>query len=145
VIILAFLQNQWFKDPEAARQVFARHPEHRERLVATYLFMGCLTGRRLLEVFGEELCDEIVWEECSPEIGGKSSSAFPADLDHIRKAIDKHRPDVILAFGKIAGDAMAAIRPLTRVIRAPHPAARQGSVWGLSVALDELNEVLRAS
>src|SRR3954470_24274441 len=122
--ILAFLQNMWFKDPERARGVFERNPDRRNQLIATYLFMGCTTGKRLLAAFGEKLCDEIIWEECSLEIGGRSGSLFPADVAHMRAAIETHKPDVILGFGAVARDALAFIAPGNRTIIAPHPAAR---------------------
>src|SRR5262245_3366222 len=99
--ILAILQNQWLKDPEAVQQIYDRHLDRRNCLIAMYLFMGCLTGRRLQEAFGE-LCEDIVWEEASPKVGGSSASKFPADPQHIAGAIEKHRPDMILCFGAIA-------------------------------------------
>lgn len=61
--IVVILQNQWFKDPEGIRAMFAEHPERRERYIEAFLFMGCLTGKRLRSAFGDELCDEIIWEE----------------------------------------------------------------------------------
>lgn len=81
--IVAFLQNQWFRDPERMKRI--REDVHwkdkpRWHWNATWLFFGCLTGRRLLEALGEDLCSEIYWEEISPEIGGFAASAFPADL-----------------------------------------------------------------
>lgn len=149
-VILAFLQNQWFKDPEGAKRVFANHPDKRNQLIATYLFMGCLTGRRLQQVFGEELCDQIIWEECSPEVGGKSSAAFPADIEHIKAAVKKHSPDVILAFGKIACDAIgdrvwlqAICGKDIALLFGPHPAARSGALWALNVMKQELDHALK--
>jgi len=129
--VLAFLQNQWFNNPEQARATFLRHPDQRNRLIALYLFMGCLTGRRLISAFGEDLCNDIVWEECSKEVGGKSSASFPPDFAHICEAINKHNPDVILAFGKTASDALRKVAPNQLVIYGPHPAARFGAVEGL--------------
>ena len=133
--ILAFLQNQWFREPEKVKAIMERNPGKRNWFIGTYLFMGCLTGRRLEAALGEDLCNEIIWEEVSPEIGGKSSSAFPADLPHIRRAIEQHKPDVILAFGKIAKDALQCMG--IKAIFGPHPAARFGAVQGLEqVAAD---------
>jgi hypothetical protein len=131
--ILAFMQNQWFKNPEKVRAQYERYPDMRNDLIARYLFMGCLSGRRLQAALGEALCDQIVWEEASPEIGGNSASKFPADAKHIAGAIIKHNPDVVFAFGKIASDgvlsAFAEIEshptPINfRLITGPHPAAR---------------------
>lgn len=140
--ILAFLQNQWFHNPEAIKAQFARRPEMRNALIGTYLFMGCLTGRRLAAALGDDLCDQIIWEECSPEIGGKSSAAFPADLKHIRHAITEHMPDLILAFGKLAGDALRTLKPSQPVIYGPHPAARFGAIEGLNTLAKELTAKL---
>lgn len=131
--ILAILQNQWFKDPEKVKQIYARNPEHRNELIKRFLFMGCLSGRRLQQAFGD-LCNTIIWEEASSEIGGFSASAFPADVEHIKNAIYQHNPDVLIAFGKIASDG--AFKALTglgfpdgkrdiRFVTAPHPAARK--------------------
>lgn len=131
--IVAFLQNQWFNNPERVRQIFLRQPEAREFYIAAFLFMGCLTGRRLQKVFGEQLCEQIIWEEQSPQIGGKASSKFPADACHIRRVIAKHKPDIILAFGQSAKDALLEIRregschesiATWKLIIGPHPAAR---------------------
>lgn len=147
IVILAFLQNMWFKDPDKARAVFARNPTRRNQLIGTYLFMGCLTGRRLEAVFGD-ICDEIIWEEISPDIGGKSSTAFPADPLHIKASIVLHNPNVILVFGKIAEDAIRngdcipeLYQPIT-VIYGPHPAARSGAIEGLRQVKKSLDELI---
>jgi hypothetical protein len=125
--ILAILQNQWFKDPDAVRAMYARRPEMRQELLRRFLFMGCLTGRRLRAAFGEETCRRIVWEEASPEIGGESRAAFRADPAHILAAVEAHRPEVVLAFGKIASDAVTGLGlgPGVLVLCGPHPAARR--------------------
>lgn len=132
--VLAFLQNQWFRDPGRVKAIYERHPEMRNDLIRRYLFMGCLTGRRLEAAFGEDRCAEIVWEESSPEVGGHASSRFPPDAKHIANAIIQHKPDVVFAFGKIAADGvLSAMReietyptPLSfRFMTGPHPAARQ--------------------
>lgn len=137
--IVAFLQNQWFKDPEKARQVFARNPDLRDKLIARYLFAGCLTGKRLQSVFGEELCDAIVWEEASGEVGGHSRSLFAADRQHMMDVIQKHKPTVILAFGKIASDGLRSLPQIDAgIIYGPHPAARNGAIEGLRKMRSEL-------
>lgn len=137
--IVAFLQNQWYRDPEGAKAMFARHPERRERYISAFLFMGCLTGKRLQSVFGEELCDGIVWEEISPEIGGHASSKFPADIAHITRVLETHKPTAVLAFGKIAGDALRSMSIGWAVIYGPHPAARNGAIEGLRKMREELS------
>lgn len=137
--IVAFLQNQWFKNPAAIKaqieEAPARHPhkfktyaDAREWYLAAYLFFGCTTGRRLRAAFGEELCDKIIWEEQSPEIGGKASAAFPPDFAHIRGVLERHSPTHVIALGSLASDALTKIliddNPPWNLICGPHPAAR---------------------
>jgi hypothetical protein len=50
-MIVAFLQNQWFKDPDRVRQMLTRaesddiREKLRDRMIHYALFAGCLTGR----------------------------------------------------------------------------------------------------
>jgi hypothetical protein len=138
--ILCFLQNQWFKDPDNARAIFARHPEHRRQLIARFLYAGCLTGKILREAWGHELIHAITYENASPLIGGRSDAAFPADLEHMKKAIEEERPWVVVALGKTAQEALKMIiaqtagrppnRPTWRFAFGPHPASRGPLVPG---------------
>jgi hypothetical protein len=116
------MQNQWFRDPDNVREMYERNPERRNRYIKKFLFMGCLSGKRLERAFGE-LCDSIVWEEASPEIGGQSSALFRADHAHIQQAIEQHKPDIILAFGKEASEAIKKLWS-GKVVYCPHPASR---------------------
>lgn len=134
--ILAFLQNQWFKEPARVAKMYARcsdgqHPlDRRASLNKGFLFYKSLTGRRLRAALGPELCNRIIWEEISPQVGAKSSAAFPPDQNHIRAVIEHHKPDVILVFGSIAASATLFMRLLDAmahqytIIVGPHPAAR---------------------
>src|SRR6266568_1090430 len=108
--IVAFMQNQWFRNPHKAREIFDKHSNKREELIARFLFAGRgLSGRRLQAAFGD-LCDQIVWEESSTNFGGESSSLFPADMAHIKRVLEKHKPDIVLAFGKVASNALQVLR-----------------------------------
>jgi len=134
--VLAIMQNQWVKNPEVLRATLQRKPEWRRNMIARLLFAGCRSGKVLKQVFGERI-GEIVWEEASPKIGGESSSKFPADIPHIRTAIIELAPDVVLAFGKVASEAMMKIcadqehtYPPFNLIIGPHPAARS---WNANV------------
>lgn len=121
---VAFMQNQWVRDPERVKALIARHGEpYRRRLIATALFAGCLSGRRLKAAFGDA-CRRIVWEESTREIAGDPRTVFPADPVHIQAVIAEIKPTVVLTFGRIAG---AAVVPLWtgNLIASPHPAARQ--------------------
>ncbi len=127
--VVAFLQCQWFKDPERVRQTYARHPgeDFRRRFIATTLFMGCLTGRRLAAVFGPresrdpvaaaDWTGQIVWEETSREIGGEASSFFPPDLDHMSEVLRSVVPCVVLAFGAPARAALQAMANIFNPVR----------------------------
>lgn len=99
---LAILQNQWFKRPDRVRSIYARHPGHRERINRDFLFMGCLTGRRLVAAFGDDIIEQIAFENASPKIGGCSSSRFDGDAGHVDRVICEHRPEFIIAFGSEA-------------------------------------------
>ena len=125
--IVAFLQNQWVRDPERVRKMIERAGEKfRRRFISYALFAGCLTGRRLKSAFGD-LTGQIVWEEVSREIGGKASDVFPADTRHIERELAELQPHLVLAFGSIAAGALGRCwtGPL---LTGPHPAAREPGV-----------------
>lgn len=126
--VLAVLQNQWFNDPDRVRATLARYPEARRRMIHFALFAGCKTGRILKAVFGAR-CNEIVWEEASPKIGGQASSVFPADRAHLQAVLADVKPDVVLGFGRIACDGLAGLVPDARLIIGPHPTARNSEVF----------------
>jgi len=130
--ILAFMQNMWVRNPERVKRAIERTPvEDRERfrslLIERFLFAGCLTGRRLKATFGEELCDRIIWDEASPEIAGDPKTVCPPCEKHILAVIARHKPDVIITFGKVAGTAVYSVWK-GRIVCAPHPAARQPDI-----------------
>jgi hypothetical protein len=144
--ILAILQNQWFKDPAAVQQIYHRHPERRNDLIARFLFMGCLTGKRLQQAFGP-LIDRIVWEEASPRVGGHSGSVFDADPVHLAAAIAKHQPQLILCFGRVAGDGIRAMQidPAITVLYGPHPAACQNPMPALKSLASQVERLILQS
>lgn len=141
--VLAFLQNQWFRNPAKIKQIIqdAEFPDAREFYIKTFLFWGCLTGRRIKAALGEAWIEQITFEECSREMGNSASSRFPADLQHIQQVIDKHKPTVVIAFGQLAKDALMQLyeRNSFVLLLAPHPAARQSDV---SQQLRELKRLL---
>ena len=122
--ILAVLQNQWFHDPEKIKAIIERTPKARRKIITYSLFAGCRTGRVLKQVFGDDCSRRFVWEEASREIGGHASSAFPADLEHLRAALAEVKPDIVLGFGKIACDALAGLVDGHDLVIGPHPTAR---------------------
>lgn len=147
--VLAVLQNQWFKNPAKVREIYARNPELRNKLIARFLFAGCLTGKRLRAAFGD-LCDAIIWEEASPKIGGFSASKFEPDPAHIRAALEMHAPDVVVCFGKIAGDAVRLLcgeldLKHPAVMFAPHPASRDNPMPELRALAETLRSAIGES
>ncbi len=133
--VLAVMQNQWFKDPDRVRAMIARDTTGhlRARLIHYALFAGCHSGKILLRVFGDRV-HEWTWDEASTAIGGHAAAVFPADHEHLRGLIASVKPDIVLAFGSIAGNALAGIlagdaKP--KLILAPHPAARGKDVMSL--------------
>lgn len=123
--ILAFMQNMWVNDPERVKRLIAKYGDnYRRRLIAYALFAGCTSGRNLKATFGWGLCQQIEWEEASPEITGIPNVKVPADPAHINAALAHHNPDVVICFGRIACDA---VQDLWKgpIVLAPHPAARQ--------------------
>ena len=123
--IVAFLQNQWMNDPEKVLAMIERTPKARPRLIKYALFQS-FTGSRLKQVFGED-CVHWVWDNASPQIGSMPSSCFPADPSHIKAVLEEHKPDVVLAFGRVASKALQKLCQC-KLITGPHPAARQDDV-----------------
>ena len=142
---LAFLQNQWFRRPNVVEQVYKRNPEHYFSLTATYLFMGCVTGRRLTHAFGDAR-DDILWANASPKIYGNSSKRASFDVDHMyQKYVEAERPKIIILFGNVAQKGWNMLERLNKVspndydlIQAPHPANRSADV------VEQLEEVAAA-
>lgn len=138
---LAFLQNQWVRNPERVERMIQLKGERYRQLFIRYaLFAGCLTGRRIKAAFGDDI-DAIAWDETSPEIGGKASSRFPADLEHMRRQVEHYQPKLLLAFGVPARDAVKALDCGLPVVYGPHPASRQADVV---LRLREMAEQYRA-
>jgi hypothetical protein len=155
-VVVAFMQNMWVRDPEKVkasieRMHWMKRDEYRLRLIHYSLFAGCVSGRRLKAAFGE-MCDAIIWEEASPEIAGDPKTICLPVPRHIQCALEHHNPDIVITFGKLAGDAVAKLWP-AKLIRVCHPAARQpDTIQKLKAAADELrtfakqpNEKLRHS
>jgi hypothetical protein len=148
--IVAFLQNLWVKDLVRVREMFARHPDGREYMLRMLLFRGGKTGKILTSLLGQELVNKIVWEESTTEISGNANEVFPADLAHIRRVLNKHRPEAVVAFGRIASKSvflvsngmMAEPANFTfELFCVPHPCARPAQ--DPSGAITELKQKLQ--
>lgn len=133
--ILAFLQNQWVRNPDHVRRVYAARPRDGFELTARFLFAGCLTGRRLEECLGSELCSKILWANSTPEIFSKASFAPKADLDHMMETLRSCKPDLVILFGRTSCKGYEKLKARSYVLlpmelTAPHPASREGGVRG---------------
>ena len=148
--IVAFLQNQWWKDPEGVKRVIEESddPEKRRRRFIRYGLSICATGKRLekclLPEIGCETFKEIYWENSSREIGGKSSSKFPADPKHMQAVYDSESPDVILCFGKVAKDGLdkISVHVHCKLLYAVHPASR-GSLETMEQMAQDLKNLIK--
>lgn len=138
-MILAFLQNAYTSDEAQAR----RNEDARrdERMVSRFqhLLREAIAGdhpnhtyRRLRNALHPDICRLIWWENASPRWGWYSGQKFPADYAHIRGLLKSHSPEVVLAFGRVASDALKQIRIADagswQLIVGPHPAARGSDV-----------------
>lgn len=144
MVTLAFMQNLWVRDPAKVKAMIDRHGEEfRRRAIKYALFAGCVSGRRLKQAFGP-LCDEIVWDEITREIGGAANACFPPDFDHMVAVIKTVRPRIVLTFGVRARDAVCLVQENSdalkdcKFVRAMHPAARH--LLNLNEAARQLRE-----
>jgi hypothetical protein len=158
VKVLAFLQNQWFKDPEGVKAMLDRQrpvsqftqeqmrEAVRRRFIAYALFAGCLTGRRLKSALGEKWCKAIVWEEANRVIAGDAKTFYPPEVEHVLARVKTEAPDIVILFGKsnhaLVPDIAGVFAGL--VLTAPHPAARGGDVLdGLAAVRRKLEHLTR--
>lgn len=134
MVILAFLQNMWVKNPESSKKTLKRNPKIWNRMVKSYLFTGCVTGSRIKKAFGEDLAFEIIYDECTKELADNPKTICKPDPKHILDTITAIQPDIIIMFGQIAQNAVGKVIAETHCItkhtelhsfKAPHPAARQ--------------------
>jgi len=109
--ILVVLQNAWFTDGQPK--------SHEEWLQGLW---GSVTGQRLKSMLPDQ-ADDVEVINASPRVGSAPTDSFPPDLEHIRAALTKYRPRVILGCGKLACNALRELR--VEFITAPHPAWRQ--------------------
>lgn len=107
--ILFFLQNAYYNDG------FGRDEQQWQKDL-----WRSLTGKRLKQMIPDGA--DIRLANASPVVGNVASACYPPDLQHMRKAIRKHRPDVICACGKIAQRGLDEIG--VEYVAAPHPAWR---------------------
>ena len=127
--IVTFLQNQWVRDPARLKRLIT-NPRERELYNRFLLFRGCHTGRVLQQCWGEELCDHVIWENASPEIGNKASAKFPPDLAHMKDVLDWHQPGIVVGLSAPVHPILWQWRDAGApwvVFVGPHPANRRAT------------------
>lgn len=119
-MIVAFLQNAWFfqHTPQAVIDRYLSDARYRALILSR-----SHTGKRLVRTFGAELFCSINWQESTNKIGYVSSAKFPADPIHIKEVLKELQPELVLAFGGVAGPAL--LRHWDGpIISLPHPSGR---------------------
>ncbi len=129
-MLLVVLQNAYRNGG-----VYISREEWLERLWVSH------TGRRLREMLPDG-CEPYVIN-ASPQIGTHSGAVYPPDLAHIQAAIDRVRPDTILACGKLAQAGLDQLG--VSYIAAPHPAWRRLSKARTAAIREKLNGTRRTS
>lgn len=120
--ILGFLQNAWFPSETDERHIIMYRDcqeFHRRLLKST------MSGHRLHMAFGD-LYGVIHWDNVGPAAIGNPDGLTKPDMRYVEKIIKQVAPDLILAFGNSARDAVtASIGAINReVMYCHHPNAR---------------------
>lgn len=120
--ILGMLQNMWVRDPAAAQRIIDHHgPRARRRMIAAWM-PKTPSGRALRRAFGPTF-EQIVFDNVASEVASRSDAAPPVDHLHIRRLLDQFEPDVVLAFGRRAVEALRKHK-VRRLIVSRHPSPR---------------------
>lgn len=109
-MILFILQNAY----RSEKHQFTNNDEWSRELLHSH------TGRRLKEMIPEGYEYNVI--NSSPNIGNNSSSIYIADPQYIKTLVNKIKPDIIIACGRIAQDGCTELG--LQYISAPHPAWR---------------------
>ena len=86
-------------------------------------FMASRTGRRL---FNEVLPPNLYrfrFCNANPRLADSPQGIFPPNLKHLKRQIRRAQPDLILACGRIAQEAIQNLNPDMHVLSMPHPAS----------------------
>jgi len=127
-LILFILQNAYQSD----KHQFKNDDEWSRELANSH------TGRRLKEMIPDGAEYKVI--NSSGMIGDCPDSCYNADLIHIQKHIDKIKPIVICACGKIAQRGCKELG--LSFIAAPHPAWRQLSKQQSNYIKGQLREII---
>lgn len=136
--ILAFIQCPWHPDHQKVRDAISDAPRAERaaarRAANTARILAGPGGVRLRALLGLELCTKIKWECTSTEIAAFDRPPMAADLAHIAECYEEFQPQIVVGFGRTAGEALVALREEYQIpaavtfLSAPHPAARHQGV-----------------
>lgn len=141
---LAILQNVWVREPARLEAIFAK-PEFapgsdkRCEFLRRLMFAGCKTGRVLEKYFPD--CQEWIYEEATPIVGGKPSDAPGWSIRHVEQVLRAQSYDVIITFGAAAKAVVGVLVPPSLVINCPHPCARRSIGDEMKAAAERLQEL----
>jgi hypothetical protein len=154
--ILCLLNDTWHPDPVAFHNVLAKSsPDRRHEVIGRGLFLTPNpTGKRILTVFGDLFKEHTpIFENASttrPDLG--DSGGRPAyNVEHVKNVINRHRPDLVIAFGIAPREAINDMRKakktqateLPPVIECIHPAIQKpGWLTKMTQALREVEQVV---
>lgn len=101
--IVAFMQNPWFPPGTDRRHVdrYTTDQEFHRRILAR-----SMSGVRLMSALGPALFNAIWWDNVAPTATEESSGISEIDMGHVETALTEQRPDLILAFGRVAEAAL---------------------------------------
>lgn len=124
--IVAFLQNPWFPPGTDERHLtnYQIDVDFRRRVLSM-----SMTGKRLVEAFGQEWYHKIWWDNANPVAAEKASGALIPNETHIKMVVEQQKPELILTFGILARDGLHRALWLTDMTWIPllhchHPNAR---------------------
>ncbi len=140
--VLGLLQNTWARDSNRVEKLMARFGR---KAFVTRLLMGSLSGKRIKQCL-PDWYQRIVYENSSPRVMSHSEACPTVDLSHVRHVVADVKPNVIVAFGSVAENALRRLHWRDGCgIVTYHPVAREAGVTErlreVNVLLNGLNEL----
>lgn len=137
-MIVAFLQNPWFPahtHPTLVAKYRDRQDFHKRILGAS------MTGKRLIAAFGD-MYDKIHWDNANWRHTSVANGKMPADPEHIARTLIMHQPEVVLAFGAVAREALEPLVCTYNFIllACPHPSAFGNTSGNLTILAKKIRE-----
>lgn len=104
--IVAFMQNPWFKPGTSIRHIkLYSESQYFHRAVLA----NSMSGKRLLQAFGEELYNQIWWDNANPVAATIATGKFEANYDHMIKVLIRQNPRLVIGFGQEANMAITQL------------------------------------